>query len=314
MNVRRALIGAGAIAALYLAMLVWVDSRNHVFAELLRLLPLLPALSGLALLSYGLRYLRWRWLLGRVGLNTNWTAGFLAYMAGFAFTATPGKVGELVRIRYLAPHGVPSARVISAFVYERAFDLIVILLLSALAIKRTDVFFLVLTFVFMFLGAVLAFALHPQWLTRVAAYLRRRRLKRLARICQTLRDGVAGARAWATPLDAAVALVLGLAAWGLTAFAFVCLLMGLGVSLPFFQALAIYPLAMLAGAASSLPGGVGSTEVTIVLLLSLSGAPTATGTLAAVGIRCATLWFAIVCGFIALAVLEFARPGRCERQ
>lgn len=160
-----------------------------------------------------------------------------------------------------------------------------------------------------FLVGVMAFALHPRGLTRVAVYLRRFRLRRMAHIVTTLRAGLAGAGVWATPLDAAVALTLGLVAWSLTAFAFVCLLVNLGVALPLFESIAIYPLAMLAGAASGLPGGVGSTEVTIVLLLALSGVPAATGALAAIGIRLATLWFAICCGFTALAVLESVRPG-----
>lgn len=307
MNVRRSVVGVGVVAALYLVALAWFDAR--LFAELPRLLPLLPALAGLALLSYVLRYLRWRWLLSRAGYDTGWVTGFGAYMAGFAFTATPGKVGELVRIRYLAPLGVPPARVIAAFVYERAFDLVVILALSSLAIGRGDVFVVALLFVLVFLIAVMAFALRPAWLTRVAVRLRRFRLRRLARIATTLRDGLAGAGAWATPLDIAVALALGLLAWCLTAFAFVCLLVNLGVTLPIFESLAIYPLAMLAGAASGLPGGVGSTEITVVLLLALSGVPATTGMLAAIGIRLATLWFAICCGFIALAVLECVRPG-----
>ena len=39
-------------------------------------------------------------------------------------------------------------------------------------------------------------------------------------------------------------------------------------------------------------------------LLLFVDVPIATATLAAVGIRLASLWFAIVCGFVAAAVLE----------
>ncbi len=61
---------------------------------------------------------------------------------------------------------------------------------------------------------------------------------------------------------------------------------------------------MLAGAASMMPGGVGSTEVTIVALLAVFGVSTGQATLAAVGIRFATLWFAVLCGLAACGVLE----------
>ena len=83
----------------------------------------------------------------------------------------------------------------------------------------------------------------------------------------------------------------------------------LGVSIATLPAFGMYPLAMLAGAASMLPGGIGSTEAAIVALLLFVDVPIATATLAAVGIRLASLWFAIACGFVAAGVLE-ARDAR----
>jgi uncharacterized membrane protein YbhN (UPF0104 family) len=53
-----------------------------------------------------------------------------------------------------------------------------------------------------------------------------------------------------------------------------------------------------------LPAGIGTTEVTIVALLALHQIPVGVATLAAVGIRAASLWFAVLCGFTALGVLE----------
>lgn len=304
MKVRRALIGFGAITLFYLAVLIWADSRNQFFTEFPKLLSVLPTLIGLSLLSYLVRFLRWYWLLSRAGSKTNMVSGYLAYLAGFAFTATPGKVGELLRIRYLAPQGVPPWRVLAAFIYERAFDLMAVLLLSALAISRWDIFVFALGFVVLFLAGIVFAALNPAWLTRASADLRFHRLKKLACICLTLRDGLSGCRIWATPLDVLVSMILGFLAWSLTSFSFVWLLNHLGVSIPILSALAIYPLAMLAGAASMLPGGVGSTEVTIVALLSLFDVPIGTATLAAVGIRFSSMWFAVLCGFFALSTLE----------
>lgn len=304
MEVTHALIGFGGITFFYLGALILVDSRNQVFTAFPKLLSVLPTLIGLSLLSYLVRYLRWYWLLSRSGNKTNVVSGCLAYLAGFAFTATPGKVGELLRIRYLAPQGVPSWRVLSAFIYERAFDLIAVLLLSALAISRKDIFVFALGFVVIFLAGLVFAARNPAWLTKASAYLRFYRLKKLAFICATLRDGLSGCRIWATPLDILVSIILGILAWSLTSFSFVWLLSHLDVSIPILSALAIYPLSMLTGAASMLPGGVGSTEVTMVALLSLFDVPLGTATLAAVGIRFSSMWFAVLCGFFALSTLE----------
>jgi uncharacterized protein (TIRG00374 family) len=304
MKVRRAFVGVVAITIVYLIALTWVDSRNEVLASVPQLMTKLPVLGSLAFMSYLIRYLRWYWLLARAGNRTNVFYGFLAYMAGFAFTATPGKVGELLRIRYLAPQGVPPWKILAAFVYERGFDLVVLLILAGLAIGRKDVFVVALSFVVVLLFGVVLVAHRPAWLTRAAAYLRFYQLRRFARVCTTLRDGLGGARIWTTPLDVLVSLGTGGVAWTLISFSFLWLLEHLSVSLPVLSALAIYPSAMLAGAASMLPGGVGSTEVVTVVLLSMFDVPLATATLAAIGIRVSSMWFAVLCGFVALGTLE----------
>ncbi|RTZ43189.1 flippase-like domain-containing protein [Candidimonas sp. SYP-B2681] len=307
MRVKRALLGLLLITVLYVGTLVWVDSRNQVFSQLPDVLQALPALAALSMLSYVLRYLRWHWLLRRAGHALPWAKGFLAYLTGFAFTATPGKVGELVRIRYFLRAGVAPATVIAAFVYERAFDLIAVLLLATLAVQQTDVFAYVLAFVVIFLGIVVAVACNPKWLGKVSAHLRLRRFSRLSRITRTLGQGFSGARRWLNPIDMLVSLGFGILAWTVVSIAFGWLLQEVGISIPGLAALAIYPLAMLAGAASMLPGGVGSTEITIIALLAVYAVPFNLATLVAVGIRFATIWFSVVCGFISVAILEFWR-------
>lgn len=315
LKVRRLLIGFCMLTGLYIGALAWVDARSEAYGGLHKVLTALPAVCGASLLSYALRYCRWHWLLGRAGCRTGLFRGFLAYLAGFAFTATPGKVGELVRIRYLNPLGVPPWKVLAAFVYERAFDLPVVLLLASLAISRMDVFIFVSGFVVMFLGGIVLVARNRRWLTWLVAHLRRRRMKRAARTLQTLRDGLVGCRVWLTPTDAMVSFGLGLAAWTLTAASFAYLLSHLDVNLPLPAAMATYPLALLAGAASMLPGGVGSTEVTIVGLLALYRVPLGVATSAAAGIRIATLWFAVACGLLSIGMLEFLerRTSRTPR-
>lgn len=307
MKPAKAILAAVSLTCLYVLVLVWADSRNAVFSQLPRVAAALPALMLLSFISYAIRYARWHWLLRRASSPAPVGLGFLAYLSGFAFTATPGKVGELVRIRYFQPLGVHPARVLAAFVFERAFDLIAITLIAALAIQDRRLFLLLLAFVSCVLAAVAAMALRPQLLGRLVIVLRRRGFHRVVRLTKTLRDGLSGCRVWLTPLDVFLALGYGLLAWGLAALAFVGLLLQLGIHLPLGTALSIYPTAMLAGAASMLPAGIGTTEVTIVALLSLNSVPVGIATLAAVGIRFASLWFAVACGFAALGMLEYRK-------
>ena len=305
MTIRRALGLLVLLTALYLGVLVWADARGGVFVRGAQLWSLAPALLGASLVSWLIRYGRWRWLLARVGVRCRVVPGLLAYLAGFAFTATPGKVGELLRIRYFAWQGVRPSTVVAAFVFERAMDLLAVLVLASLFIVRPDAWLFAALFVVAFLACLLAAVYRPAFLGRTAAWLRRQGAVRLARSILLVRDGLVAARCWLTLPDVAVGLACGLAAWGLASWSFLYLLRRLTeVAPPLLQSLAVYPLAMLAGAASMLPGGVGSTEVAIVALLATMGVPVATAAVAAVGIRLSTLWFAIVSGLASAAILE----------
>lgn len=304
MRLRKAFWAAAAVTVLYVAALFWADARNRVFDRLPEVAALLPALMALSLASYALRYARWWWLLARIGHAAPVARGWWAYVSGFAFTATPGKVGELLRIRYFVPLGVPPARVLAVFVFERACDIVAVAVLAALAIHDSGYFVLMLAFVAGLLGSVVLLASRPRILGSVAVQARRGRMPRIARLLRTLRDGLAGTRVWLHPLELLVSLALGLAAWAISAWAFVWLLARLGITIDALAAFSLYPTAMLVGAASFLPGGVGATEAVIVVLLALHAVPVGIATLAAVAIRLAGLWFSVALGFAAIAWLE----------
>ncbi len=308
MKIRRAIGGWSIVAGLYFVALLWADSKTGVLRRLPELAPMLPVVVSATLASIALRFARWQWLLHRAGYAVPPGHSRLAYVAGFAFTATPGKVGELLRVRYLVTAGVPASRVVSAFVYERLFDLAAVLLIALPAAAEFHVFGVAATFVGLVFGAVGLMAANPRLGQRVVVAFRRADMLRIARVVRAIVSGLANIRLWATLPDMLLSLVAGMGAWLVTSWSFVYLLAALGIHLEGFKALALFPVAMLAGAASMLPGGRGSTEATRVTLLTLGGALLVPATLAAVGIRLATLWLATVMGMGAFGWLG-ARRG-----
>jgi uncharacterized protein (TIRG00374 family) len=308
MKIGKAVIGFLLLTCFYLGLLLWADTKNHALTQIHLLVHVIPFLIGISFVSYLSRYLRWHWLLSRSGYQVGWFYGFIAYLAGFAFTATPGKVGELIRIRYFSRAGVPANISFGAFIYERALDLIVVLLLGSLVISRPDLLILALSFVVIFISLLVGIALNPNLLSKLSIFLSDYFWIRLAKLILVVRDGLSSCRFWFNPLDLIVSLGYGLFAWTLTSFGFMWLLGELGLSIQPLEAFTIYPLAMLAGAASMLPGGVGSTELAIVLLLGVYGVSASIATIAAIGIRFTTIWFAVLTGFICVGILEAWKP------
>ncbi len=102
----------------------------------------------------------------------------------------------------------------------------------------------------------------------------------------------------------AVGLLSGGLAWSLTSLIFVGICSAMGVQVSLVVLFGIYPLAMLVGALSFVPGGVGTTELAIVLMLGRLGIPMPEALAVAIGVRLVTLWFAIALGALSLLVLE----------
>jgi uncharacterized membrane protein YbhN (UPF0104 family) len=301
---RGAAVSIALLILAYAAALWWTDRSNGTFSRLAQIGGVLSLATLPVFTSYLARYWRWRWLLHRRGHHVPLVQGLAGYLAGFALTATPGKAGELLRIRYFAQVGVPANRTLAVFVFERASDLLVILVFSLLAAQVFPALgvlaAVVLGFVILLFGAAAWPALLDQiaglgrmlpgrWLRRSAAFV-----VDAARELGTCLDGPAFGRS----------LFTGVIAWGLTSSVFVGLCTSMGLDINPAIAFGIYPLAMLVGALSFVPGGVGTTELAIVLMLSRLGVATADAVTVAVGVRLITLWFAVAVGTLAMLAWE----------
>lgn len=295
------------IAAAYVATLGAIDAGHGIAARAFEIAATLPAMVAASLAAYGLRYWRWRGLLSRLGHDVFGTRPLLAYVAGFAFTASPGKVGELVRIRYYATLGIPHADVIACFVFERVVDLLVLAVLAAFISGEGIGFAVAGLFVALVVAAVCAIAHADALRRRLQFELRRRGRARLARGVRSLLRGIALTRRF-WPLAISIpAFAIGLAAWAAQCLGYSAVLLILGHHLPWWALISVPPAAILIGAASMMPGGIGTTEAATVLLLTHFGSELDQSVLAAVAMRVGSIWFSTLLGLAAVAVLESRR-------
>lgn len=259
---------------------------------------------GLSLVNYGLRYLRWDIYLRRLGHAIPQRLNLAYYLGGFAFTTTPGKAGEAVRSLYLKRHGVRYTASLAALFTERLVDLVAMLLLAmsgALAFEAYRPAILLLATLTL---AVILFIHAPpghNLIERMLKYLPGRKLRHFGhRLLDLVRMAAELLRAGSF----FAGLVLALLAWGAEAIGFYIILSALGLETTIAIAVGIYSASVLVGALSFIPGGLGSTEAVMVLLLKLIGADTPTAIAATVICRLATLWFAVMIGLIAFAASE----------
>lgn len=298
------------LTALYVGTLIWLDSKRGLFVGLVHSLVPLAVAMGLSMVSFFVRYLRWRFILSHEGYPVPFARGFMAYLSGFAYTATPGKVGELYRIQQFSRFQVPGSKTFAAFLLERSLDLVVVLLLSLFCIFDSEWLALAVGFVTGVVAVVLIATLMPKSLARVLDSLPLS--PRIQSIGASVVEGFSDVRRWLSWSVLTACIAYGLVAWFVTSLAFIWIVHSLGISAPLLKTLGAYPLAMLVGAASLIPGGVGSTEATLSALLTSWGTDASSATLAAIAIRFSTMWFSIMLGMISMVCLTFQRwpPNR----
>jgi uncharacterized membrane protein YbhN (UPF0104 family) len=288
--VKQLLLVLGLVATAYAAaLLVWGESPRGLLARLWSPTGLQAAL--LCLLNYGLRGLRWRLWMARHGRHFGLLQGLRLYLAGYAFTPTPGNVGEAVRGLMLARHPLGARQSLAIFGAERLADLLCLLLLCLPAAWWAWTQGLAQQAPAWALG--LAMAVAGAAALAVAALLRFRHavLRRLG----WLHD------AWACLRQRPLRwFALSLAAWAAQGLALWLVCRDLNVSLGLATATGFYAVAMVAGALSALPAGLGGTEAVLAGLLVAHGAAAADALAITVLIRLLTLWLAVAMGLMAL--------------
>jgi uncharacterized protein (TIRG00374 family) len=100
-----------------------------------------------------------------------------------------------------------------------------------------------------------------------------------------------------------VSLFLGVVAWLSEGIALYVILKGLGAEVKLSWSVPVYAWSTIVGAVSTLPGGLVGTEASMVALLLQTGIGRADAATAVLLVRLATLWFAVLIGFVALTII-----------
>jgi len=272
------------------------------------------AAIGLAMLNYALRFARWSIYLRDRGLEVRPRFSLLVFIAGFALSITPGKVGELLKSFLLrASLDIPIARSAPIVVAERLTDLVAVVLLALVGVALYGIG---LATVVAGGAVVLAGLVVLSW-PRVAGALidLMTRPRRLSRYRERLHELHRELQQLIRPWPLAWATAIGAVAWLAECVGFALIVNGFpGADVPLGLAILIYAVTTLAGALSFLPGGLLVTEagMTLFLVESARGVERATAAAATILTRLATLWFAVALGLVALALYRRLAPAAAE--
>lgn len=262
------------------------------------------ALLTLSLVNYLFRGLRWHIFARRLGLPTTLGQDIRHFLGGFAMSVTPGRVGELIRMRWLRREtGWSFERTAPLVLVDRAADLLAMALILALAVLLSAAGIGGAIPVVLAALAIAYVVTRPKLLALIATYAYRA-TGFAARIFARVRTASRSLAQFSNPWILAVATALGLIGWFAEGLAFHYLLVWMGADIGLWHAVAIFVFATLAGGLTGAPGGVGGAEGAMILLLQLEGVPLEVSVPATLIIRVTTLWFAIAIGFLVFPLAE----------
>ena len=280
---------------------------------------------GLSFLNYLLRFLKWQYCLAVLGIQPRrslpraipWGESLLVFLSGFVLTVTPLKVGEVFKSVVLRDlRGVDVVRTAPIVAAERLTDLVGVIVLitfgasvfpGGLLWAGLGTLFVLFLLGFVSVPAISGFALRP--LSRLpgrAGAIVRRFVPKIELALPELRFIT-------SPRTLVIPSVLSIAGWALEGVGTWVILGGFGANLDVPRAVFFYATATLAGALTPLPGGLGATEKVLEeSMVGLGGVSGPVATAAMLLSRLATLWFAVLVGFVAYGTLRarFPQLGR----
>ena len=269
---------------------------------------------GLFLVSIGyvMRYLRWRLIINGFGfyplIKTEWKL----WMASYSFTATPGKVGELIRCVFLRKiFNIPLKYSFFSIIFERLFDLIAVIIFAVcffiikykyLILSSEEILIIGLIFFI-----VLTFLLCCQLIDyrKLLAYFIDKKFKFLGKVFKF--EDVVKLNNLKTlfKLNNLVKITfLSLFSWGLEGLSFFLLLKNFNFDISLLTATFIHTTSGFLGALTLLPGGLVFTEAITVSILKLQTIPPDYGIPITSIIRLMTLWYITFLGTISLFIIR----------
>lgn len=266
----------------------------------------LVALLALSLINYLFRGLRWHLFANRLGLPTRLWQDVRHFLGGFAMSVTPGRVGELIRMRWLKREtGWSVERTAPLVLVDRASDLAAMALILGLSIGLAGMGAGIPAAPLVAVVAMTAAiaATRPTilaWFVTLAY----RVFGIWPRIFGKVRTAARSLKLFSQAGILTIATGLGVIGWLAEGYAFHLLLTWMGANIGFWNAVAIFVFSTLAGGLTGAPGGIGGAEAAMIALLKLQGIPLEVSIPATAIIRVTTLWFAIIIGLVVFPFAE----------
>ncbi len=257
---------------------------------------LLPAIMFFGFMNDFIKFLRWDLYLKKTGLSVSPGRSLHIFLTGLSMSATPGKVGFLLKSQMLkAATGYGLIATSPVVVAELFMDLIGLCAITLLGLGMLGSSPWVVA-----LCALPLLGLIPAVSEGIVGLLSR--IPFLKHRADELKQALDDMFRLFGPKLLLISLVITLFAWTSEGVALHLILSGLGYEMGVMKATVIFGFSTLVGVLSFLPGGLVVTDASLMGLLIESGIPAPGAALASIMARLCTLWLSVCIGSLFLVI------------
>lgn len=265
----------------------------------------IAAAFALSLFALMLGTLKWHTLLKKLKLRELFPVQMLGYTIS---NFTPAKAGEPAKAVLLKMRSnIPVSHSLPSIIWERVLDVIVLLVFSMVAVSTVSVssnFFLPSVVSIMIFASVVVVSLSVLYSEKFGRRLFSllRKLPVLRRLQGDFMDLFYKSQIEKTRI--AKSFVLTFVTWFTIGCVLYLSLMAFGVAQNPLVLTGIVALSVVIGIASSLPGGIGTTEIVMIFLLGVVGVDAGVAAAATITFRLATIWMTNILGGVSFVYLS----------
>jgi glycosyltransferase 2 family protein len=288
---------------LYITFLI-ISDLNVISSKILEMnIQFLPYILLLAPLSWFIVFFRWHILLKNSQIIISKKENFKIYMTGFAMSATPGKVGELIKAQLLhTKYGTPRKKTVAIILAEQFYNLVGILFISLLGLFYFDFSI----YVVFFTGGLLSFSvilLSSEKLFKNFINLISKN-KFLKKYTLSLFDSYITLKKSIRGKVFVISSLLSISFWLIESLIVYLIFLSFDITnFEFLQLATTYATSIIIGVVSFLPMGIGVVEGSLAGFFSYQGIELSLALTLVIFIRIFTRWYGVIVGFIFMKIM-----------
>ena len=286
---------------IYSIFLIYSDFNTVINNSLTFNFVFIPLILLTIFSSWMFLFIRWTVLLKNSNIEIPFKDNLLIYLAGFTFSISPAKTGELIKSIFLKnKFNIDKSTSIPIIFVERFYDVLALIVLILFGISFLGFEFLPIVILCVGMLFSILFLIYSK--SKFNYFIRfTSKFKFLQKFITPLENSHEIIRKSITPKTFLISTSLTIFYRLIEALSVYLVFLGFGIDLiSYFELTYMYSASIILGSISMIPGGLGVTEGSLASLISSQGIAFSSALVLVIIIRFFTLWFGVIVGFIAL--------------